>query len=299
MDDIRHGAFVTGRHIIVGGGGMLAPLSNVLQLFGLAGNNRLCLDAGDKNSYDPSIQTQWWADTSGGGNDFWRGGPDTGDMYEPAFNGIAGALDATNYWSSAGFGCFTWRYAGPSTLIPNSWSNMHRPGAKFTIFSWIRIPSTATGSLIVLFDDRKNADFSGPGVVFYLPGSSVGGPNPVGIAVSNTTGYFVNPVPFVPTGGSFGLAANQISMISATIDATAGSGFFGVNGSYQTFSANYSSASALPAPVTTPFIGASVQTSAFLPPGTRLYTLCIIEGVALTQDQVSNIFNAMRMRFGV
>lgn len=63
-------------------------------------NLRLCLDAADAASYAGTGQT--WTDLSGNTSDFYRGtgsGSDTGD---PTFNGAAGALTSSEYWSFDG-----------------------------------------------------------------------------------------------------------------------------------------------------------------------------------------------------
>jgi hypothetical protein len=291
MDDIGDWSVVSGRHLqVMVGASASASTFNILKGLGLQSNLRLCLDAGDSASYNPVAQPYQWLDTAAG-NNFWRGNSSIGNMFAPQFNGVAGHLSPNEYWSSNGYGCFTW-VAGPA-VMPAGWSNMHKAIARFTIFSWMRTPIVPVGQYLVLFDTRANADLTGPGVVFYLTGS--GSSTVLAFQILNDSGAAITPT----TSGIF-LAPNVLSMVSVSIDAVGVTAFFGINGSYASFnsallSASYSSAN----PVRVPFIGATNTTQAFLPIGSRLYSIAIIEGISLTQAQISNIFNANRGRFGV
>lgn len=58
---------------------------------------KLALDAGDANSYSGSGQD--WFDRSGLGNHFFRGATSGAEASDPTFNGSAGGLADTVYWS--------------------------------------------------------------------------------------------------------------------------------------------------------------------------------------------------------
>jgi hypothetical protein len=73
---------------------------NILTGLGLTTGLVLCLDAGDEDSYPGSGQT--WADTSGEGNDFILGSTASSDGSDPTFNGSAGGLSDSEYWTFDG-----------------------------------------------------------------------------------------------------------------------------------------------------------------------------------------------------
>lgn len=74
-------------------GGSSKSLISIIQSAGLGASLVYALDAGDVTSYPGSGTT--WSDTSGQGNHYSTSGP-------PTFNGTAGALDETNFWTFAG-----------------------------------------------------------------------------------------------------------------------------------------------------------------------------------------------------
>jgi len=110
-------------------GGRGTSLINTLKNLGLTTNLRVCLDAGDLNSYDGTSQT--WKDLSGGGYDFFRGTSSSSDSSDPTFNGTAGRLSSGEYLSYDGGDYFTLAQTNPA------WVNtFHKAGAKFTICQW-------------------------------------------------------------------------------------------------------------------------------------------------------------------
>lgn len=77
------------------GGG--TSLINTLSNLGLLTNLKLCLDAGDLNSYDGSSQT--WKDLSGNGTDFYRGATSGSEASDPTFNPVGNGGTYQDYFS--------------------------------------------------------------------------------------------------------------------------------------------------------------------------------------------------------
>lgn len=122
--------------------GMLNPVANyttgpdtlrsILGSLGLTSGLQVCLDAGDITSYDGSSQT--WTDTSGGGYSFYRGTTSSSQATDPTFNGVAGRLSTSEYFSYDGGDRFTLAQSAPSWQ-----SGMHKAGGAFTIIQWVYV----------------------------------------------------------------------------------------------------------------------------------------------------------------
>ena len=76
---------------------------------------QLCLDAGSASSYDGSSQK--WLDLSGNGQDFFRGADGSATTDDPTFNGSAGGLSSSEYFSLDGGDFF--RYDAANTAAMN------------------------------------------------------------------------------------------------------------------------------------------------------------------------------------
>lgn len=107
---------------VIMGGGASAPASfkliDILTFLGLDSGLECCLDAGDAASYSGTGAT--WNDVSGLARHFTRGGTD------PVFNGAAGSLGSTNYWTGLDVGYF---FIDSLSL----WTNFHKSGGKMTV----------------------------------------------------------------------------------------------------------------------------------------------------------------------
>jgi len=124
-----------------GGGNSLL---GILTTLGLLTNLKLCLDAGDLASYPGSGQT--WADTSGSGNDFFLGLLSGADAADPTFNGVAGDLLQTTYWSFDGADSFIEASAGMN--FASTWSAAADQHSGLFVF-W---PAALIGSTIGMFE---------------------------------------------------------------------------------------------------------------------------------------------------
>lgn len=92
-------------------------LYDAIKQLGLTANLKLCLDAGDAESYPGSGQT--WFDRSGGGYDFYRGTTSGSDSTDPTFNGTAGMPVQGTKWTFDGGDGFKYDQATNETWMQN------------------------------------------------------------------------------------------------------------------------------------------------------------------------------------
>jgi hypothetical protein len=109
-------------------------LIGIIRELGLTTSLDLCFDAGDSDSYSGSGQN--WLDLSGNGIDYERGLTSSATTDDPTFNGSAGALDETTYWSFDGgdrFGTVA------ANSVADAWAHNN---AAFTIVSVVQAAGT-------------------------------------------------------------------------------------------------------------------------------------------------------------
>jgi hypothetical protein len=107
--------------------------STIVKL-GLSSNLQLCLDAGDAESYDGTSQK--WLDRSGGGYDFFRGTDGTSQASDPTFNGTAGNVSSSEYFSGDGADYFSY-----DSTIETWMQNLGKTGNSVTVFAHVYVPS--------------------------------------------------------------------------------------------------------------------------------------------------------------
>ena len=128
-----------------GGGGRLKLIS-ILRSLNLTSGLLFCLDAGDSDSYSGTGQT--WNDVSGSANHFNRGTTSGSDSTDPTFNGSAGALSESEYFSSDGGDFF--RLA--SGTFDDGWSQ-NNGAYTFLVVAW---PDSFAAN-VSLFGNCSNA----------------------------------------------------------------------------------------------------------------------------------------------
>jgi hypothetical protein len=238
---------------------------------------KLCLDAGDANSYSSG---QSWRDTSGNGYDFFRGATGSAAGDDPTFNGTAGQRSSGEYWSFDGGDFF--RYDTTNEIWMN---NIHKNNAKFTILSWVYLPSLTTDNL--LFSTQYIADTS-TGTAYYLNSTEK-----LVFIVRNGTSDVINVTATV--AGTIG----TWNFMAVSLDESVGAngGFFYTNRSVDLFTSTYTSPSASSAAYTAEICG-SLGTSTLQNTG-RLGMFAVWEGVTLTQEQLNALYIHTRGRYGV
>jgi hypothetical protein len=255
-----------------------SSLFSTISSLGLTTNLKLCLDVGDSSSYNPSIQTTKWLDTSGSGADFFRGSSTAGDAAEPTFNGITGRLSDGEYWSFDGGDYFVYDAANETWM-----QNIHKDNARFTIFAMGYITTLSTSYVI-------SATRSGTGA---------------GFTASFVRGATGRPLLFVANAGN-GTVLLQDSTLTHTVNRWAGvgisvneataSGIFTLNNSSETFTSTYTSPAATNAAGTLT-IAAEAGLTLLAPSGSRLACVAMWEGTNLTAANLTAIYSEISKRF--
>lgn len=251
-------------------------LYQIISDAGLTTGLKLCLDAGDSASYNPTVQTDKWLDTSGNGYDFFRGTGTGSDAADPTFNGSAGGLSSSEYWSFDGGDYFTYDTTNETWM-----NNLHKDGAVYSMVGMIYRPAT---------------------------GAARGG---ICTKATNATGmqWHINSTGFLQLQVTNG-ASSVFSQLSTAALSTSSWGFYGgaVNEAANTYvrKINGSDESGTCTYVSPDTANASDTMRSFYTPGggiaasgTRGGCLAVWEGVALTSTQLTNIYNAIKGRFGL
>lgn len=252
-----------------------------IQNLGLTSGLKICLDAGDANSYTSGTK---WLDTSGNGFDFHFGdGVNAGTR--PTFNGTPGGLSANEYFTSSGTNYFTY----DSTAEP--WmQTLHKDGAVLSAFAIWRATSPLSSSA---FSGFTNWTGMGGGAVWLPYSASGGGPRFASFITSiQTAANIVSTT--LPVANAW-----NIQGFSLNENTGANGAVWNVNGTATTHSSTYT------APATndpTVFRLASSTTSGnsnAFPVGVRFACLAIWQGTALSSTQLEDLRNAMRGRYGL
>lgn len=250
-----------------------------IRKLGLSPGLKLALDAGDADSYTGTGQS--WLDRAGNGYDFFRGANNTATTDDPSFNGTAGRLSSGEYWSFDGGDYFTYDGANEAWM-----NNLHKAGARFTLAFWSYLPlGTATQS----YCGTQGSSETNTGISLRPRGSA--GNNRFVIRVGNAGAAVA----------SFGMGDSlwdQWALNAISIDATAGTYVGFINGVAESGSLAYSSPATGNANSTMQ-IGARGGAQTILASGARFGMFMGWEGAALTQGQLTALFDATRGRFGV
>lgn len=245
-------------------------LREIIDGLGLSTGLKLALDAGDSSSYTSG---QSWLDLSGNGYDFFRGAGSGAAADDPTFNGSAGGLSSSEYWSGDGGDFFTYDAANETWM-----QNLHKDSAKFTFCAWAYPAGSALNPL--------------------LNTAALNASN-IGIMMGAFTNFSVSGLYVMDGSGSYAyfvdgpaIAASAWQLISFSVDEAAGTGSAQVNGTVNAITPTYTTPSAASASRTTRLFDAC-------PSGARIGGVMAWEGVALTAAQLKSVFTATRGRYGV
>lgn len=207
------------------------PLYDTLRRLNLLGNNRLCLDAGDRLSYEGGADT--WRDRSGGGYDFYRGTGTGADAADPTHNGVAGRRTKGEYFSYDGGDYFTLAQANPTWL-----ESIHKDNAVFTIVNITYTPTPAAGG----WGHLGTHPIGGTG---FLLGSQA--PTDGGAPTTLRSAFFVfnGASVVIEIATATDAVANAWNFIAISLTEATGAGVFQTNGTQETLTGKtYSSPSA-------------------------------------------------------
>ena len=254
-------------------------LSTILKQQGLFEGLRLCLDAGDGDSYPGSGPR--WLDTSGNGCDFLTSSNAGGKV--PEFHGKAGKLSSSEYWSFDGGGNFI--HDG----INAGWmQNLHKAGAKAWGAAWVWVGATQPQGL---FGNSAGSSLN-IGFIWQL-NPSVG--HSILVVNGSGSGSVINQ-----NSGGTSLASDQWHFLAFSISERIGADglAFVTNASVVTRNSSYSSPAAADATHTSQ-IGSRGNGNAPLSAGSRLAMFCMGEGIAPSGEQLLALRDATRGRFGL
>lgn len=244
---------------------------------------KLCIDAADIKSYPGSGQVL--TDVSASGLTFNFGATTGISTDDPAFNGTAGKLDANEFFSFDGGDYFKLGSANPSWV-----DNLHKDNALSSGVFWINPAVNNVSQALFGTNDFTNAQV---GFAFALAAAGT-----MALYICRANGS----VGLNATAQAYAASAWQMVSYSHNEGGGAGASWFGVNSAYTNFNGAVTSPSAAaatyPLDIGSPGNG-GVSFGGKLSNGSRIGCGAIWEGVALTQAEITAIFNATRRRFGV
>lgn len=256
-------------------------LISKINYLGLTLGLKLVLDAGDAASL-PAASAKW-LDVSGNGNDFFRGTTSGSDATDPTINGAPGGMSASEYLSFDGGDYLVYDSSNEAWM-----NNLHKDGANWWMAGWFKFGSVASPNGV--FGTNRNAA-GNVGVRLTITGPAAG--SRLGINVSNGSGAYALDYNSALTPG-----AGVWKLVSVGINELAGTGFLGLNDTFETFTANYSSPSTAASTFTLEF-GARGNGEAAMTNGSHMAMLAMGEGYAMTTSGLADLFQATRGRFGV
>jgi hypothetical protein len=247
---------------------------------GLTSGLKICLDAADVSSYSGSGDT--FTDRSGNSNNFKRGQAAGSDSADPTFNGSAGGLSASEYFSFDGGDNLT-------VVGSNPLQSFHKDNAKGTIL--FGIYPVQSGVFISVIGDNVFSVDLGFRIQIHQTAARL---------VFATGNGSANPIVSISSAVAVPNSAWSIDGVSFDEAVGANGGFHFVNGTVELFNSTATSPSASNSPGVLCVSGNEGATAAnrFLN-GSRLAWVAVWEGVALTQAQVKAIFYEAGLRFGL
>lgn len=254
-----------------------ASLLSTLTTLGLTTNLKLCLDAGEGDSYTSG---QKWLDLSGNGEDFFLGADGNATATDPTFNGVADTLSSAEFFSFDGGDYFRYDTTNPTWV-----NNLHKAGQSAT---FLAVVNPGAGGVNSLFG-TAGASNSDIGVSFYCNPST----GRLAMSVRNGTGTLgvdINSTAVGVTSGAF-----QVLALSYT---EGGSYVISRNAVTATGTITVTTPSASAATYTAE-VGSQGNANTPMRSGGQMAMFAAWEGVALTAWQIEQIYNKVRRRFGV
>lgn len=265
-------------------------LINELSNLGLLTNLKVCLDAGDPNSYGGSGQV--WKDLSGNGSDFNLGSGSGSDGADPTYTPSGNGGTYREYFAYDGGDRFTLAQSAPSWQ-----SGLHKAGGKFTILQWAYVGNlTGLAPSQAGFGCADNTSASdGKDAINFSNSSST--QNALSLTVTNSTGGASGTV--AGAKSTLTVTNNAWQMIAGGLDVDAKTIVFAINGSTET-PANQGTATVGTTDSHVPLVigAAAADGLASAINGCRIAAFALWT-TKLTDTQLQSIFSATRGRFGV
>lgn len=251
-------------------------LIGLLGQLGMTTGLKLCLDAGDSDSYSSG---QKWLDRSGGGYDFFLGTSSGSDSTDPTFSGAAGGQSASEYWSFDGGDYFTYDATNESWM-----DNIHKNSAKFAICGWVYL--TGFSPRVRLCGDIiLNATEPGFGIEFTSTGA-------LRLSVLRPTNTSVLSVSSTATANT-----DEWTFFAVQADEAAGTGILQIGGTQESVTTTYSSPSASVAGVSLEVARGGSGAAQPPPNGSRLSSFAAWEGSIPSASDLLALYSASRSKF--
>jgi hypothetical protein len=255
---------------------------NDIQVADLTDGLQQCLDAGAASSYDGSAQS--WLDLTGNGYDYFLGVDGSATTTDPTFNGSAGGLSSSEYFSFDGGDEIRYDTSNETWM-----SNYHKADGQGTIIFWLYVIAgggqqhcwstgqggAAEGFYITLTDAEKM-------YIQCVNGSIADQDSQVADTAANV---------------------NAWNFLAWSFDESATTAFFYQNGAINqaggadTFTWSFGAPGTGAGQVAR--IGRSTSGTNTMDNGTRLGGMMFWEGVNLTEANLDTLWAAQRGRYGL
>ena len=249
-------------------------------------NLQLCVDVGDSASLASSAANTSLLDLSPQGNDMEAGRLASADAEDPVFSGTIGDQSDAEYVFFDGVIDTTFSDQYRFATVPAWLDSFHQDGAAFAILFCIYFEAT-TG--------------------IFICGNSVTSPIRAGfrVFVDHTPSNFnleindtSNPPALLASTNDLEIPVNSWMFCCVTLDETAGTGRFFINGQTETFTSTYTSPNAGAAPNLFAFGNNDYQHGASSPSqDTRFACAAMYEGRELTLQEILFIYENLFDRF--
>lgn len=274
------------------GAGAAAPQDNLV----------IDLDAGNIDSYDGS--SQFWNNLVAkdvianirpiASMNYFRGSGSGSDALDPTFNGVAGDLSSSEFWSFDGGDIFVMDVDGIDTgtiNIPNWWQDWHQDSADFTIVVWADVGTLALNPLFSASGPAAGGNEAG--VIFH---QTLAGELSLQVR-HNSSGDALALV----TSSGLGIATDDIGMMAISVDEAAGAAgslFFWNDGTKvtDTFDATYTAPGGVSS--TIPRIAADVSGGNKVSSTFNLFAVRAYNK-SLSEAELDTEFDRLKGRFGL
>ncbi len=245
---------------------------------GITSGLQYALDAGDSNSYSGTGQK--WLDTSGNGQDFFRGDTGSSSTDDPTFNGVSGGQSSSEFWSFDGGDHFFY-----DDTLESYMSGAHLNNAVFTLMMVVSVGNVESNVLV----GSRDPD---PGMIWNLNGA---GKN--AYIVRNGSASTI-----MSESSDDSYVADTIYFLALSFDESVGSGgafmyrdgAFSQVSSSNTFDSTYTSPSGAAGHWAMARNGVASEFSN----GSKIY-MSAAWNIALTKANLDSLFAEVQDRFGL
>ena len=256
-------------------------------------NFRLCLDAGDKSSYNGG---QVWTDRVAG-LQMYLGSGSGAESSDPPYNGNYGDQKSNNYFyytgaNNAGSGgsggghWFTINGTNPSWL-----QTFHHTGCIFTIIQWLYVTSNSTGDFFSSMGD--SSDSVGGDLQGFITINSGTVIRSTAVAILDSSANYVYRKFSTATA-----TINSWNMLSYSLNMSTGNVLIGINSSIDSSTGQTFTGTPAGGNGNAPFQIGAAGGGFYGDMNGRISSVCMWDR-ALSIQQLLSIFNATRGKYGV